>query len=102
MSNNVQTNLIKGTSHIERLEISYTIDTTTYNITTSLNFDGLDLGSGTMTPENPNQTIWKNLGIQQFSGELNANFENSTLECKFEITEYGQVVFKDTKTIATW
>ncbi len=102
MSNNTQTAPIKGTGRLGGLEISYTIDTTTNTITTSLNFDGLDLGNGIMTPEHPIQAIWKNIGMQQFSGDLSANYNNSFLECKFEITEYGQVVYKNTETIARW
>jgi hypothetical protein len=102
MSNNTQTTPIKGTSRMGGLEITYSIDTATNTITTSLNFEGLDLGNGTMTPEQPTQAIWKNLGIQELSGELSSDFENSTLECKFEITEYGNVVYQNRETVARW
>ncbi|MCH2034490.1 MAG: hypothetical protein MK202_13350 [Tenacibaculum sp.] len=102
MSNNTQTTPIKGTSHIGGLEIAYSIDTATNTITTSLSIDGLNIGNGTMTPEQPTQTIWKNLGLQQLSGELTSDFANSSLECKFEITEYGNVVYQNRETVARW
>lgn len=102
MSNNTQTTPIKGTSRIGGLEIAYSIDTATNTITTSLNFDGLNLGNGSMTPEQPTQAIWKNLGLQQLSGELTSDFENSSLEGKFEITEYGKVVYQNRETVVRW
>ncbi len=102
MSNNTQTTPIKGTSRIGGLEITYSIDTATNTITTSLNFEGLDLGNGTMTPEQPTQVIWKNLGMQQLSGELSSDFANSSLECKFEITDYGKVIYQNRETVARW
>ncbi|WP_272151929.1 hypothetical protein [Tenacibaculum aiptasiae] len=102
MSNNTATSPIKGVKKMEGLEISYNIDTTTNIITTSSSFNGLDLGNGTMNPENPKQTLWKNTGIQQYSGQLNANYQNSTLECFFEITEYGEVVYKNNETVVQW
>ncbi|WP_299107873.1 hypothetical protein [uncultured Tenacibaculum sp.] len=102
MSNNTATSPIKGIKRMGGLEISYNIDTTTNIITTSSNFDGLELGKGTMNPENPKQTLWKNTGIQQFSGELTTNYFNSSIECTFEITEYGQVVYKNKETVVKW
>ncbi|KAB1157421.1 hypothetical protein F7018_10880 [Tenacibaculum aiptasiae] len=102
MSNSTVTSPIKGVRRMGGLEISYSIDTTTNIITTSLNFDGLNLGEGKMTPENPNQAIWKNTGLQEFSGELSANYQNSTLECLFEITEYGEVIYKNNETVVQW
>ena len=102
MSNNTATSPIKGVRRMGGLEISYSIDTTTNIITTSLNFDGLNLGEGKMTPENPNQAIWKNTGMQEFSGELSANYQNSSFECKFEITEFGKIIYQNRETIAQW
>ncbi|MFY7671330.1 hypothetical protein ACOSP6_09635 [Tenacibaculum sp. MEBiC06402] len=102
MSNNTQTTPITGTSCMGGLEITYSIDTSTNTITTSLNFDGLDLGSGTMTPEQPKQAIWKNTGMQIFSGELTADYTDSKLECQFEISEFGKIIYQNRETVARW
>lgn len=102
MSNNTQTTPITGTGHVGDLEISYSIDTSTNTITTSSNFEGLDLGSGTMTPENPTQTIWKNTGMQIFRGELTADYADSKLECQFEITEFGKIIYQNRETVVRW
>lgn len=102
MPNNTATSPIKGSRRMGGLEITYSIDTTTNIITTSSNFNGLDLGNGTMTPEKPTQAIWKNTGMQQFRGELTTNYSNSTIECSFEITMYGSVIYHNKETIVRW
>lgn len=102
MPNNTATSPIKGSRRMGGLEITYNIDTTTNTITTSSNFEGLDLGNGTMTPEKPTQAIWDNTGLQQFSGELSANYNNSSLECSFEITEFGKVIYQNKETVVRW
>ncbi len=102
MSNNTATSPIKGARSIGGFLFDYTINTTTNEIIVNASFDEMNLGTNNLNPENSNQDIWKNTGLQEFSGTVSANYETSELSCTVEIREFGKVVYQNRGTIAAW
>ncbi|CAM1373389.1 hypothetical protein [Tenacibaculum xiamenense] len=102
MSNNTTTSPIKGARSIGEFLFDYTINTTINKITVSASFNEMNLGTINLTPENSNQDVGKNTGLQEFLGTVSANYETSELSCTVEITEFGKVIYQNRGTLATW
>ena len=102
MSDSTATNPITGTYSMSPFVFSYSINTETNEITVSLSFDGLDCGTSTLLPVNAQGTFFKNLDIKIVEGNTSADFQNSTLTAEVELKEYGQIIYENRGTIATW